>query len=199
MRKQSEIRKQELVEIALDQFLANGYEQTTIRSILKIAGGEVGMFYHYFKSKEEIFDCAINLFLDNYVKKIEKIADTSKPIMDVIMDLIKQLHISLYEYSQIKPEKFHWSMDIALHQSTLRRLVPIIEGIIHKAKEAGIITVPLFDNEYELTVFLLFGISGILHDKPISIMSDIELKQKERTINRLVSSIFGIPLQNSAG
>ena len=53
-RKQSEMRKQELINIAMRQFIMQGYDKTSIRSIVGEAEGEIGMFYHHFASKEEI-------------------------------------------------------------------------------------------------------------------------------------------------
>ena len=45
-------KRDEIIKVATKQFFENGYEETSIRSILNDVGGEVGMFYHYFKSKD---------------------------------------------------------------------------------------------------------------------------------------------------
>ena len=44
VRKQPEIRRQELLQIATRQFISQGYDKTSIRSIVGEVGGEIGMF-----------------------------------------------------------------------------------------------------------------------------------------------------------
>ena len=66
--KPPDIRKQELINIALKQFLEKGYERTSVRSILKEANGEIGMFYHYFESKSEIYEAALEKYNKKYIK-----------------------------------------------------------------------------------------------------------------------------------
>jgi len=56
-------KKDEILNVALELFLKNGYENTSIRMILERVGGEVGMFYHYFDSKQEVFDKAFQHFM----------------------------------------------------------------------------------------------------------------------------------------
>lgn len=65
---QPELRKQELVRIALRQFLQQGYEKTSVRSIVKEANGEIGMFYHHFASKEEIFEAVLEQYNIAYIE-----------------------------------------------------------------------------------------------------------------------------------
>lgn len=74
--KDPDVRRQELIEIALKQFLENGYEKTSIRSILKEADGEIGMFYHYFESKKEIYEAALETYNEKYLVKLTEVADT---------------------------------------------------------------------------------------------------------------------------
>lgn len=49
-------RKREIAICGLKVFCEKGYEQTTVDDIMKKAKCSHGLFYHYFKSKKEIFD-----------------------------------------------------------------------------------------------------------------------------------------------
>lgn len=49
-------RRDEIVLSALKVFCEKGYDATTINDIVKKAGCSHGLFYHYFKTKREIFD-----------------------------------------------------------------------------------------------------------------------------------------------
>jgi AcrR family transcriptional regulator len=47
--------KAQVSEMALDLFLENGYEQTTIDDICAVAGISRSTFFRYFPSKEDLF------------------------------------------------------------------------------------------------------------------------------------------------
>lgn len=50
----AKMTKQRILEVALGQFLEQGYEKTTMRGIAQIAGLAPGAIYYHFKSKEHI-------------------------------------------------------------------------------------------------------------------------------------------------
>lgn len=51
--KPPEIRKKELIDTAAELFAEKGYEAVSIRDILEKVHGAPGMFYYYFKSKQD--------------------------------------------------------------------------------------------------------------------------------------------------
>ncbi|MDD4508953.1 MAG: TetR/AcrR family transcriptional regulator, partial [Eubacteriaceae bacterium] len=59
-------KRDEIVGAALQLFLENGYDGTSVRSIMNQAGGEVGLFYYYFKNKDRVFDAVLDLFFARY-------------------------------------------------------------------------------------------------------------------------------------
>lgn len=52
---QKEQRRQEILEAGLDQFIRRGYGATKIKDIADAAHMSVGLLFHYFKSKEELY------------------------------------------------------------------------------------------------------------------------------------------------
>ncbi|MEE8885852.1 MAG: TetR/AcrR family transcriptional regulator [Eubacteriales bacterium] len=50
----TDARKKQLVDAALELFDQNGYANTKISDITEKAGTSKGLFYHYFKSKDDI-------------------------------------------------------------------------------------------------------------------------------------------------
>ena len=60
-------RKEKLIQIALDQFLEKGYENTTITDLQKAFGLTKGGMYHYFSGKEEILDTVIEKGLGDLI------------------------------------------------------------------------------------------------------------------------------------
>ncbi|GEM_PF-749507 len=54
--KKPDERKEELLDIATKLFVEKGYENTSVKDIYSQANGSFGMFYHHFKSKEEVLE-----------------------------------------------------------------------------------------------------------------------------------------------
>ena len=70
--KPTEVRKKELIEIATKLFEERGYEKVSVRDILSEVNGAPGMFYYYFKSKEDIFlACMESYFTEKLKAKVD--------------------------------------------------------------------------------------------------------------------------------
>ncbi len=164
-RKQPELRKQELLEIALRQFLQQGYEKTSIRSIVGEAKGEIGMFYHHFASKEEIFNAVLEQYNIAYIEKIKRIISEGKgsPFWDLVEIILSNLELSLKEYAQINHGAANTQVLMMIHQNTLMSLRPIIRGLIRDYVQSGEISPPETDAGL-LADFLLFGTSAVIHN-----------------------------------
>ncbi len=164
-RMQPELRKQELVEIAFRQFIHHGYEKTSIRSIVGEANGEIGMFYHYFASKEDIFKAVLEQYNIAYVRKIEKIIceGNGLSLWDLLEHILSDLESSLDEYANMNQGAANTHVLIMLHQNTLISLRPVFCKLIHEYIRRGEISPPKTDIGL-LTDFLLFGTSAVVHN-----------------------------------
>ncbi len=58
---QKEYRRQQILQIALEQFISKGYYGTSTREIAKIAGVSSGLMFHYFDSKARLYEALIEL------------------------------------------------------------------------------------------------------------------------------------------
>ncbi|WP_233457025.1 TetR/AcrR family transcriptional regulator [Blautia producta] len=65
--KEPEVRKGELLDAAQKLFVEKGYAKTTVTDILNVHGLSKGVFYYYFKSKEEVMDAIIQRMVDDMV------------------------------------------------------------------------------------------------------------------------------------
>ena len=54
VKKQPQQWRKEILDAAKELFLSKGYEETAITDIMERAGGAKGMFYRFFKGKEEV-------------------------------------------------------------------------------------------------------------------------------------------------
>lgn len=189
-----EIRKQELITAALKLFYANGYEKTSIRDILDEVGGEVGMFYHYFKSKDEIFELAVEHFLNDYVADFSEVSSyDSKSFQQRLDSLIILQCEAIIKYKNIWSDKIHWSMASAIYKKTLERLIPYVEALISTAINNNEISIKTENiNIHEITLFLIYGISGVLHEKPLAGLTQTELMKKQQDIRNLIAQFLMI-------
>lgn len=187
--KAPEIRRQELIDIALKQFIENGYEKTSIRSILKEAGGEIGMFYHYFKSKNEIYEAVLGHYNEKYVAKVTEIIDADGLSFDEKLNqLLTGLPDSISEYRLMNTEKVNPEIMMALHSKTLLKVVPLFERMILEGLEKKNLNAPV-PNTRLLSQFILFGISAVIHDREVN-----SIEEKYSHIKALISKTLGTEL-----
>ncbi len=166
------IRKQELTAIALKQFLQNGYENTSVRSILKEVNGEIGMFYHYFNSKDEIYKEALELFNQNFLVKLENVSKTDNiSFIEKVNMMFLCTQEAIAEYSNLTADNLNDAMLNTIHQKTLLSMIPFLERMLEKETNVELPNI----NLHFLSEFLLFGVSSIIHDKDY----DFAFKQQQ--------------------
>jgi AcrR family transcriptional regulator len=69
--KDAEVRREELLELALRLFMALGYERTSVEQITREAGVAKGTFYHYFESKQDLLQQLTRSYADALFAHLE--------------------------------------------------------------------------------------------------------------------------------
>lgn len=64
-----------IVKTALDLFLKNGYEKTSLSDIVAISGGSLASIYTFFESKEGLFQAIIEQEIDSFIKEVDERID----------------------------------------------------------------------------------------------------------------------------
>lgn len=78
--KKPEVRRQELIDVASALFAERGYEAVSVRDILNVVDGAPGMFYYYFKSKQDIYVAAMEQYITQRLeRKCRIIEDETVP------------------------------------------------------------------------------------------------------------------------
>ena len=98
--KTSQDRREKILEVAIAEFAANGYNGTNINVITRKAGISTGAMYSYFASKEDLFLTIVDMgykLLEDAIKEIDVEG------MDVFAAFERLLHISR-EYASRYPE-----------------------------------------------------------------------------------------------
>ena len=59
--------KEHILLVSLNLFLHKSFKEVTMKEIVEMTGLSKGAFYHYFKSKEEVFEEVINHFYSELI------------------------------------------------------------------------------------------------------------------------------------
>jgi len=90
--------KEKILEKAFNLFLLNSYDSVTMQQIQESTGVSRGAIYHHFKSKEDIFNAVVSIYLLPAFSSYTMISDEEKKsLQEMIYAAIKyrQSHINL--------------------------------------------------------------------------------------------------------
>lgn len=185
-RKEESKREKQLIEVATRQFIEKGYGKTSVRSIVREVGGEIGMFYHYFSSKEDIFKVVIKTCNRRSLGRFKALVQSAKEsrFEEVVELALKSLDHSITAYKSGLQSKTHNFVLVTIHQHTLKALRPYFMKIIEEYVPKEGWKLPDMDRRL-LGDFLLYGMSAVVHNTEIT-----NSKEKQEAILALVGQLF---------
>jgi AcrR family transcriptional regulator len=92
-------RRNEIIDVAEELFLTNGFEETTVSGIVRRIGVAQGLFYYYFKSKDEVLDAIAERYADLLLRNIEVLTRDSH--MDTF-EKIKLIFTTMFQLGEGK-------------------------------------------------------------------------------------------------
>ncbi len=178
-------KRDELIEAALALFFENGYENTSIRMIAAKVGCEVGLFYYYFKNKDEAFEMAIDRFFAKYTEELDAlVCRAERDPFRILIELFSLISAETEHFRYQYAAKLHWTVRWAIRERTLQILQPYILRILEALSGCGINPRISLD---AAAVFLTQGIGGaILHESA----EDYSAKRPE--LRRGVNLLLGL-------
>jgi TetR/AcrR family transcriptional regulator len=84
--------KQELLDAALEEFIAKGYENASINVILTQAGMSKGQFYYHFKNKEGLYLSLIGVLIERkqaFMATVMQPEDFQQSFFDIVRTQIR--------------------------------------------------------------------------------------------------------------
>ncbi|MBQ9333209.1 MAG: TetR/AcrR family transcriptional regulator [Lachnospiraceae bacterium] len=163
-------KRDEILDVAMHLFFEHGYEATSVRMIMNEVGGEIGMFYHYFKSKDMLFDRVVDRFFEKYREQFAELIRSSVNPSDLIEKLMPLYERSMGEFGQIQGN-MHWTVQIAMHERTLMELRPLIASVIEKWNIKSKRPADIIAGQ------LLYGISATIHSPEFEKMDPADKKE----------------------
>jgi len=172
-------KRDEIIAAAEKLFFSEGYENTSVRKVLEEVNGEIGMFYHYFRSKEELFDVVIERFFSRYASNFNKMIEEVDSIEQFIDVFLPNYEKAMGQFSLVK-DNMHWTVVSALHEKTIMSLVP---GIMELLKR----------NDYKLKYPIDIASGKIVADVSVAIHSESFAKlsetEKKELLLRLINEV----------
>ena len=158
-------KKDEIIKTATALFFEKGYEATSVRMIMEIVNGEIGMFYHYFRSKEELFDRVVEKFFDDYRETFEDLINEFKTPEDLVDSFLPLYEESMSKFALLRGN-MHWTIQYAMSGKTIESMRPAIEKLLSSWNIKSDVPIDILAGQ------LLYGISATIHSKGFEELDD---------------------------
>ena len=197
MAKTKEERRNEIIETAGKLFEEKGYEQTQVQDIVNEIGVAKGLFYYYFKSKDEVMEELADRYADTIIDAVNKLIDKDIATFDKI-NRIFQIFIDsaekksgifmgiLYVKNGITHERIFFNVG--------KKMVPLVTELILSGNDNG--ECNCSDPKF-ITEFLVSGLFNIMNQ--ISPDEKIDyLKEKLPTIKTMILKLYNFAEQKES-
>lgn len=197
MAKTKEERRNEIIETAGKLFEEKGYEQTQVQDIVNEIGVAKGLFYYYFKSKDEVMEELADRYADAIIDDVHKLIDKDISTFDKI-NRIFQIFIDSAEKKSgifmgilkvkngITHERIFFNVG--------KKMVPLVTELILSGNDNG--ECNCSDPKF-ITEFLVSGLFNIMNQ--ISPDEKIDyLKEKLPTIKTMILKLYNFAEQKES-
>ena len=170
--KAREVRRQEMIETAYALFQQNGYEQTTVHQIVQTQGVAQGLFYYYFKSKEDVLFAALEQRGGQLLQRIAQvIAAREMPPVQRMREAFSIIASFLvHGYDAMRLPSISAQLHALFEQQTRRLLMPYLTRLLADGQQSGDLNVAY--PEYTAR-FILAGFVGVCLDAAMPTAEEI--------------------------
>ena len=194
MAKTKEERRNEIIETAGKLFEEKGYEQTQVQDIVNEIGVAKGLFYYYFKSKDEVMEELADRYADAIIDAVNKLIDKDIATFDKINRIFQIFIDSAEKKSGIFMGILNVKNGIT-HERIFfnvgKKMVPLVTELILSGNDNG--ECNCSDPKF-ITEFLVSGLFNIMNQ--ISPDEKIDyLKEKLPTIKTMILKLYNFAEQ----
>jgi AcrR family transcriptional regulator len=129
-------RKQELIKAAQELFIEQGFYQTKVSDIVKKVQVSQGVFYYYFKSKDEVVDEIIEDYITKLISQANEILANSSLNELEKLELIAKGQL---EINRVHNQNIHRIKGVDIHERILKQLVihyvPLMASLFPSVRE----------------------------------------------------------------
>jgi AcrR family transcriptional regulator len=186
-------RKAEILEAAQRLFAERGFEATRVSDIVKAVGVSQGVFYLYFKSKEDVLETVIDENAEKYYAKVEAIMTNKR------LDAVGKIERFFAAMQKAGKEggRFVEEMHTAKHKEYQDRMarrfaaryMSLISGLVQEGIDEGLFDAP--DPDAAAALFLV--LPGLFShvDEEMPFMSDWSPKRWLAAYREMAYRVLG--------
>lgn len=184
-------RKSEILSAALELFLQNGYENTSVSDIVERVGVAQGLFYYYFRTKEEVYHAAMEQYADECTARLIAIVQEKSSFFEKIERVLELMEGYVVVSARVTvnpktlPERLDMDTRLSIHVA--QALVDPVAAILEELNQTESIQI---ENPEFTATFLIFGIFGLIHGNPDHSHDPAFFRSAE--VTRIISGILGL-------
>lgn len=176
-----------IIQSAQALFIENGYEKTSINSIMKRVGAAKGSFYRHFDSKEDVLGAIVDDWAGRYAQGIIEILSDDGIVIEQKLSGILEV-VGRMAKQPDGTEAFFSGTDktlaLGLQNKMVGILAPELSAALELAKSRGEIEVA---NPYFCSLFIIYGSLGVLNAGD-DLLSDDAIEE----LRTIVANILGL-------
>ena len=164
--KEADVRRDELLDVALDLCVEVGFEAMSVEQVTSAAGVAKGTFYHYFASKQELLAQLVSRFGDQLFDHLESemraVDGDALTRLGALMNIsatwkLERLNAAM-AYLPFLFKEENYTLRYRLYTEWLERLRPLVLEIVTQGTRDG--TFAVDDPGATTTVLLTLWIDG---------------------------------------
>lgn len=160
-------KRQRIVNRARSLFLEQGVSQTSISQIAHAVGVAKGLFYYYFKTKEDVLYAVIDQISEEYAIELsQQLKETAPDFYLRLLTVVNSyydLRLSYQSDSILKQNKMDFMF--IFHRSYLLKIKDVLNELIAHGESEGILKL---EYPQEMLFITLEGIFGLMSMQRIS-------------------------------
>ena len=122
-------KKDEIIAVARKMFFEKGFDGVTIRTLQREVGCEVGLFYYYFKSKEEVFDVVVEQMESEWKEIFDDVMVSNEENPRICLDkLFEAVGIIGSRLRAEGSDSLHWSVIGGIYD----RIIKVAENYVER-------------------------------------------------------------------
>jgi len=161
--KKPDMRRQELLNIGVKLFFEAGEKGISIQQVVKRANVATGLFYYYFKSKDEFLDEALNNYVSVQILSLETILENSTftawEKLDAVLDAYFKYAKKMAPLRSSTP--FHTEKHYALTEKLITQLKNNVSELLLQGMSENVFDV---NDAYITAGFVLKGLTSVFDE-----------------------------------
>ncbi|HUT28046.1 MAG TPA: TetR/AcrR family transcriptional regulator [Methanomassiliicoccales archaeon] len=135
------VRRNEFITVAEELFIEKGFENTSIDNIVEQMDVAKGLFYHYFKTKDDLLNVIAERLLDEIDSSIASAMEKKGLTAKERFRALTPSNVDISDRSKMIVALFHKERNQAFHhlmeEKASRIMVPAVQRIIEQGVEEG--------------------------------------------------------------